>query len=77
MKTFTPKCPELPRLNTYEGDFPGNYWKDFPSYKPTSWKPSSWISGDELLSCAEEAGVDNLGDTYRARDILNSGANTG
>ena len=36
VKTFTPKCPELPRLNTYEGDFPGNYWKDFPSYKPTS-----------------------------------------
>ena len=76
-KTFTPKCPDLMKLQSYEGTFPKGFWDAFPEYKPESWDPSSWISGDELLASAEEAGVDNLSDARRSRDILEDGANTG
>ena len=76
-KKFSPKCPELPRLDTYEGVFPVDYWKSFPHYRPESWDPASWISGERLLEEAVEAGVDNLTDARRAKVILTEGADTG
>ena len=76
-KTFTPKCPELPKLSTYEGSFPTDFWKFFPCNRPLSWDPSSWISGERLLDEAVEAGVDNLTDARRAKVILTEGADTG
>ena len=76
-KVFTPKCPQLPRLSSYKGNFPDEFWKVFPSHKPDSWKPSSWIDGDKLLGEAREAGVDNLEDALFARDACVNGADTG
>ena len=76
-KTYTPKCPQLPRLPTYKGAFPRDYWDVFPKYKPKTWHPESWIDGDSLLSEAREAGVDNLTDALFARDACVNGADTG
>ena len=76
-KVFTPKCPQLPRLASYRGKFPPTFWKEFPSYKPDNWRPSSWLDGDGLLREAREAGVDNLTDALFARDACVNGADTG
>ena len=76
-KSFVPKCPNLQRLDTYEGIFPLSYWKDFPEYKPTTWDPESWIDGEILLDQAKEAKVDNLSNAMKACRVLKEGANTG
>ena len=76
-KVFTPKCPQLPRLATYRGNFPPMFWKEFPSHKPDNWRPSSWLDGDGLLREAREAGVDDLTDALFARDACVNGADTG
>ena len=76
-KKFTPKCPGLEVLESYEGTFPPSFWDRFPKYRPVSWDPKSWISGQGLLDRAREARVDNLTDALRAADILDNGANTG
>ena len=76
-KVFSPKCPNLVRLDSYEGTFPLRFWDEFPVYKPSSWEPDSWISGKKLLGEARDAGVDNLTDALRSSKILEDGANTG
>ena len=76
-KKFTPKCPELPVLENYEGNFSASYWEKFPKYRPATWSPDSWISGSKLLKVAEEAKMDNLLDAMRAADMLTAGADTG
>ena len=76
-KTFTPKLPALPRLDCYKGSFSQDFWDKFPVNRQESWVPESWISGDTLLEEAAMAGVDNLSDARRARDILVNGADTG
>ena len=76
-KVFSPKCPQLPRLASYKGPFPKEFWDVFPSHKPSSWCPQSWIDGDKLLAEARAAGVDNLTDALYARDACVDGADTG
>ena len=76
-KKFKPKCPDILTLKDYHGQFPADFWKYFPVYRPASWDPGSWIDGDKLLDEAREAGVDDLTDAKRARDILVNGADTG
>ena len=76
-KTFVPKLPELPRLDSYKGSFSQSFWDKFPVNRQESWDPESWISGDTLLEEAIRAGVDNLTDARAAREILVNGADTG
>ena len=76
-KAFVPKCPNLIRLESYEGIFPIKFWDEFPKYRPSTWDPESWIDGGTLLSQAKEAGVDNLTNAMRACSVLEHGANTG
>ena len=76
-KKFSPKCPGLETLESYEGIFPASFWKRFPKHRPVNWDPESWISGKGLLGEARKAGVDDLTDALRAEDILENGADTG
>ena len=76
-KTFVPKLPELPKLDSYKGSFSQSFWDKFPVNRQESWDPESWISGDTLLEEAIRAGVDNLTDARAAREILVNGADTG
>ena len=49
------KVPDVPVLKSYEGDFADEkYWEKWPQYKPESWEPESWISGEDLIRVAEE-----------------------
>ena len=77
MKTFKPKCPGVMRLPGYTGSFPAEFWKSFPVHRPSSWDPASWISGPVLLEEAVQAGLDNLTDAKKAKEILVNGADTG
>ena len=76
-KAFVPKCPNLIRLESYEGIFPIKFWDEFPKYRPSTWDPESWIDGGTLLNQAKEAGVDNLTNAMKACSVLEQGANTG
>ena len=76
-KKFSPKCPGLEVLESYEGSFPASFWKKFPKHRLDNWDPKSWISGKGLLDKAREAGVDDLTDALKAADILENGADTG
>ena len=76
-KNFIPKCPELPVLASYEGVFSEEIWKMWPSFKPQSWNPESWINGDKLLSLAKKVGIADLSDAIWAAGILRDGADTG
>ena len=76
-KRFSPKLPALPRLDSYAGRFDAAFWNEFPVNRQENWDPEPWISGETLLKEATLAGVDNLSDAKKARDILVNGADTG
>ena len=76
-KEWRPKQPQLMRLDSYEGDFPKKMWPTWPSYKPTSWTPASWISGQRLKVEAEEVNYPLWGSLCWAVDQLEKGAYTG
>ena len=60
-KVWKPKVPGIPRLASYGPSggkrFRPSFWERWPSFKLTSWKPQSWISGAALRRAGEEAGV--------------------
>ena len=76
-KEWVPKQPQLARLQSYEGKFAPEVWKTWPEYKPTSWTPASWISGENLRWEAEEVGYPLWGSLCWAVDQLEKGAHTG
>ena len=76
-RTWKPKQPQLKILPTYEGTFEESYWADWPSYRPTDWTPSSWISGQELEREAREVGYPLWGSLLWCVDQLEHGAWTG
>ena len=55
------KVPRIPCLASYGPSggerFGPSFWERWPSFKLTSWKPQSWISGAALRRAKEEAGV--------------------
>ena len=65
------------RLPDYAGNFPREFWESFPVHRPSSWEPSSWISGPVLMNEAREAGLDNLTNARKAEEMLVNGADTG
>ena len=75
-KPFSPKCPEIPVLEDYHGSFPDEHWDLWPKYRPSVWKPESWISGDKLVSEAKRVRLDNMTNVYKAAGIV-AGAETG
>ena len=77
LRTFKPKVPGIKRLPDYAGNFPREFWESFPVHRPSSWEPSSWISGPVLMNEAREAGLDNLTNARKAEEMLVNGADTG
>ncbi len=75
-KMFSPKCPEIPKLASYRGRFPEEHWESWPSYRPSSWAPESWVSGEKLVAEAKRVELDNLTNVYKAAEIV-AGAETG
>ena len=76
-KEWRPKQPQLMRLDSYEGNFPKEVWPTWPEYKPTSWTPASWISGQGLKTEAEEVNYPLWGSLCWAVNQLEMGAYTG
>ena len=76
-KTWKPKQPQIPLLEDYSGVFPSEHWLHWPSYRPSSWTPSSWIRGRDLEKEAKEVGYPLWGSLMWAVDQLERGATTG
>lgn len=54
-KPFKKKNPEIPTLNSYEGDFDESYWESWTKVTPGE-GVDSWIDLKELINVANEIG---------------------
>ena len=76
-KVWRPKQPQIPRLESYDGVFPPAHWALWPEYKPETWRPDSWLKGDQLEAEGLACGYPLLGNLRWAADQLTGGADTG
>ena len=77
VKVWKPKRPELPILSDYSGKFSEEYWRAWPSYKPATWAPESWIDAEALKKEAEAVNYPLQGRLLWAIEQLSHGAWTG
>ena len=74
-KTFTPKNPELMKLDDYRGEFPEEFWVKFPSHKKCPAEPTMNLR--ELDKLVQEVGITDKNRLSRVRDRIINGAEIG
>ena len=73
-KTFQPKCPELPLLQTYAGEAPKSFWDKFPVNRNIHGKSPYVMNPDRLVELAEEAGVLDMELAHKVANDIRCGA---
>ena len=71
LKVFTPKCPELEKLSSYNGEAKEEFWQSFPVYRNMHGKSPYKLRADVLVQLAEGVVVADM-ETVRAvaNDII-------
>ena len=73
---FTPKNPEIPKLQDYSGVFDDSYWARWP-FNDLDLVPDPWIDPHALFSVAMEVDYPNLKEVCEVCTWLSEGAPLG
>ena len=73
---FVPKAPNLPKLSSYEADFPDEYWQLWP-VNPLKFTPEPWISTGKLWSLGWRQNYPDLYEVCVVAEYLTNGARIG